>query len=368
MGAPTGGSGGLPLGVIIMKAARRHRGLLVAPLALVLGAGLTLVAGPVQAQNDWVGDIYSYNAVTLVGGDYVWGAEIWQPAPVPQSVYYDANGDPQQVPPEWNDGAQPLAIEFDWGDGKVTQFTSDDPGDVGWLWCDNSAWTEDGINYFPNEDFGYNCRVEAGHTYTSQGIRYQRVLVSQGDAAAWSPIREQLVTDLSAGGTLTAKGTVQARSAGMFDQNYPQPGDDTTATFQVTAKRKAGTTATTALIEVSVPGMHPDYYQSTGMTFTGKAAMEPMYVNKTKTGGEIILSRVEGRVTTTKADGTKIDAGGAWAQIHVLVKKGAPTLVRITIWNTSAGYTYLDTGDQQETFYGLDSTFDRLLTGTVKIG
>jgi hypothetical protein len=79
--------------------------------------------------------------------------------------------------------------------------------------------------------------------------------------------------------------------------------------------------------------MHPEYYQSTSLTFTGKAALEPMHVNETKTGGEIILSRVEGRVTTTKADGTTVDAGGAWAQIHVLAKKGAPP------WSGSASGT-----------------------------
>lgn len=70
------------------------------------------------------------------------------------------------------------------------------------------------------------------------------------------------------------------------------------------------------------------------MTFTGKAAMVPLYVLKTKTGGEVILSRVEGRVTNTASTGATVDAGGGWAQIHVLVQKGEPTQVRIQIWNT----------------------------------
>lgn len=85
------------------------------------------------------------------------------------------------------------------------------------------------------------------------------------------------------GGTLTVRGTVQARSAGMYDQNFPLPGDDTTTNVSVTAKRRAGTTATTATVDISVPGMHPEWNNATGMTFHGTYALQPMYVAKTKT-------------------------------------------------------------------------------------
>jgi hypothetical protein len=334
-----------------MKPARGKLGILVAPLVVVLGAALSLVAPPVQAQDSWIDDIYSYTSVTLVGGDYVWGAAIWQPAPVPTSVTYDEGGNPVYEP----EGAQPLAVEFTWGDGTSTQFTSDTPSDLSWVWCDGS---------------GYNCRVEAGHTYTRQGVHEIRVLISQGGSNSWSPVREDLAIDLGVGGSLTAKGTVTGRSAGMYDQQFPESPADAIASFDVTAKRKAGTTATTASVKVSVPGMHPDYCPivgatCTGMTFTGKAAMVPLYVLKTKTGAEVILSRVEGRVTNTASTGVTVDAGGGWAQVHVLVQKGATTQVRIQIWNTSAGYTYLDTGDQPS-FYGLDAT-NNLLSGSVKI-
>ena len=54
------------------------------------------------------------------------------------------------------------------------------------------------------------------------------------------------------------------------------------------------------------------------MTFRGTYALQPLYVTKSRTGGEAILLRVEGRVTT--ASGT--DAGGAQAAVQVSVSTG----------------------------------------------
>jgi len=145
--------------------------------------------------------------------------------------------------------------------------------------------------------------------------------------------------------------------------DFPRVGDNTTVTFDVTAKRRSGTTATQASFLVTVPGMHPEFSGATGMTFQGSAALHPMFVAKTRTGGEVILERVEGRVTNSLGD-----AGGARASVHVKVEKGRPTLMRITIDNTSAGYRYLDTGDQALSWYQLNDTLDTLLSGSVKLG
>jgi hypothetical protein len=213
----------------------------------------------------------------------------------------------------------------------------------------------------PSEGFGYNCRVEAAHTYATQGVLDLELSVTQGDQTATST-STQFVVDPTTGGSLTVKGTVEARSGGMYDQDFPRLGDDTTTTVSATAKRRAGTTATTATVVISVPGMHPEWNDATGMTFRGTYALQPLYVAKTKSGGEAVLMRVEGRVTNDKGD-----AGGAQAVIHVKLAKGATTLIRVQVWNTSAGFSYLDTGFQPESWLGL-SVNDVLLSGSVRLG
>jgi len=294
----------------------------------------------------------------------VWTAAVWQPAPAMLAYGWDeTNQQEVAIPPEWADtyGLQPMTITFSWGDGSSTTFTSDTRTDSTWVYCDNGVeYGADGVMQ-PSENFGYNCRIEAAHTYTTQGLLNVQLSVAQGAETASSE-STQFVVDPATGGSLTVKGTVEARSGGMYDQNFPQPGDDTTTTVSVTAKRRAGTTATTANVVIAVPGMHPEWNNAAGMTFRGSYALQPLYVHKTKSGGEAVLMRVEGRVTNDKGD-----AGGAQAVIQVKVAKGSPTLIRVQVWNTSAGFTYLDTGYQADSFLGLTAN-DLLLSGSVRIG
>lgn len=350
-----------------MKATLIRR-MLAVPVVALLGMTTVLAAAPAQAQNDWVEPPNPYMSTILTGGDYVWGAAVWQPAPALLAVGWDGEQE-VPIPDTWGGEMypylQPMTIEFDWGDGSTpTTFSSDDPAtDEAWVFCDNAVEYGEGGILQPGENFGYNCRVEAAHTYTTQGVMDIALEVSQGGVTA-SAVTKQLVVDPKVGGSLTVKGTVEARSAGMYDTDFPQVGDDTTTNVSVTAKRRAGTTATTANVVISVPGMHPEYYETTGMTFRGAYALQPLYVTKTKTGGEAVLLRVEGRVTTTSG----IDAGGAQAMIQVRVAKGSPTLIRVQVWNTSAGFSYLDTGYQPGSYLGLDTTHDLLLSGSVRIG
>lgn len=113
----------------------------------------------------------------LVGHDYVWSVPIWQPAPVKLAGYE-------------NPGV-PVAVTVTFGDGSGAEFSSDiapGPTDPYWFWCDTSE-----------NDFGYNCRVEFGHTYTAQGLYSMSMDATQGDSSASSPIRQQVVVDQSLG-------------------------------------------------------------------------------------------------------------------------------------------------------------------------
>jgi hypothetical protein len=346
-----------------MKSVRVRRWLAI-PAAALVGVALAFTSAPAQAQNDWVEPPSSYMSTILTGGDYVWTAAVWQPAPALLAYGWDeANQQEVPIPPEWAGTyqLQPMTITFAWGDGSSTTFTSDVRTDGTWVWCDNGVEYGDGGVLQPSEGFGYNCRVEAQHTYASQGVLDLTLSVTQGGETAAATSTE-FVVDPTTGGTLTVKGTVEARFGGMYDQNFPQPGDDTTTNVSITAKRRAGTTATTATVLISVPGMHPEWNSATGMSFRGAYALQPLYVAKTKTGGEALLLRVEGRVTNSKGD-----AGGAQAAIRVKVAKGSPTLIRVQVWNTSAGYSYLDTGFQPESWLGLSAS-DVLLSGTVRLG
>lgn len=343
---------------------QRIRRWLAIPTAAIAGLALAMAATPAQAQNDWVEPANSYMTTILTGGDYVWTAAVWQPAPALLAYGWDeANQQEVPIPPDWaNDyGLQPMSTTFTWGDGSATTFTSDVPTDSTWVWCDNGVQYDENGVLQPTENFGYNCRVEAAHTYTTQGVLDLILSVTQGTETA-SSVSTQFVVDPTTGGSLTVKGTVEARSGGMYDQNFPLAGDDTTATVSATAKRRAGTTATTASVLITAPGMHPEWNNATGMTFRGSYALQPLYVVKTKTGGEAVLMRVEGRVTNSQGD-----AGGAQAVIRVKLAKGSETLIRVTVMNTSAGFTYLDTGYQPESWLSLDAN-DLLLSGSVRLG
>lgn len=346
-----------------MRSPRNHHRLAV-PLAACVVAALSFVAAPAQAQGDWVEPAQPYMATTLTGGDYVWSAAVWQPAPALLAFGWDDSTQQEvPIPAAWADlyGFQTMAVTFAWGDGTQTAFTSDERTDSTWVWCDSSVTRDDQGALQPTEWFGTNCRVEASHTYTTQGVLDLTLTVVQGDQSA-SATSTQFVVDPSTGGSLTVKGTTEARFGGMYDQNFPQPGDNTTTNVTVTAKRRAGTTATTANVTITVPGMHPEWNNASGMTFKGSYALQPLYIAKTRTGGEAVLIRVEGRVTNSKGD-----AGGAQAVIQVKVAKGSHTLIRVQVWNTSAGFSYLDTGYQPQSWLGLDS-HDLLLSGSVRLG
>jgi len=200
-----------------------------------------------------------------------------------------------------------------------------------------------------------NYWADFGHVYTAQGFYPVQVTVSQGESTdQWSDTL--VVWDLKQSASVKGTGTVWARFGGMYDQEF----SGGLASFKVTAKRRAGTTATNVSLWVDVPNMQPDYPGgTTGMTFEGSAAIMPLYVERAT--GEVWIERVYGTVTNSAGQ-----AGTAFANVHAIVKKGRPTLVRIAIWNTSAGYTYVDTGWTGD-YYGLNSTNDLLLSGSVKI-
>jgi hypothetical protein len=354
------------------------------PAAMALLA-LAVPTAPVQAQEDsWVSNMETTAIVALTGGDYAWWVDVSQPAPALLSEYYDEGASKEVPVPTDNPGwaeyintAKLLTVTFDWGDesepGVLRSDTPmNEPSVQGQLRCDNSV-ALDGETWVPTGSFGRGCTAEGWHTYAAgtQGVKTIRVTATQvGQEQAPDYTYEQLVIDLSAGGSLRGQGTLEGRSGGMYDQQFPQGSDDTTVTFNVTAKRRSGTAATQASVLVTAPGMHPDSSsEAKGMTFKGTAALRPLFVMKTRSGIELILDAVEGRVTNTLGNNVNNPAGSARAMIHVNVQKGWPTLMRIMINNTSAGYTYLDTGYQPTSMYqALNPGFDVLLSGSVKVG
>jgi hypothetical protein len=326
-------------------------------------------AGPARAQGPeiWFGDIQRSGLQTLlVGGDYWWDVEV--DAPQPATMH--------GVPPEllWQVGARTIDVSFDWGDGSTpTTYTSDANFDNTpySMRCNNGYEVEPGSDppvYYPEDDFGYNCWAGAGHVYARQGIFTVTVTAEQDTdegTAVGTTTRTDVVVDTRLAASLSGKGTVEARpgGGGMYDQDCAGG----PVSFSVTAKRAARSAATKASVTVSAPTMTPEYPPSnppTGMTFTGSAALAPLYVAKTRTGGEALVAWVEGRVTNSGGD-----SGGAWALVHAVVQKGSPTQVRIIIQNTSAGFTYLDTGwNQVPDWYALDADHDLLTSGSLKIG
>ena len=260
----------------------------------------------------------------FTGGQYMWGIDVWPGIEPVEDV--------------------PLTVTFTWGDGSSSTVVTTDPDAS--VWCDTGG--------------SGACNVWASHVYTAQGLYTVDVAATQPGAEGASMGAELVVYDRMLGGTIKGSGTVEARSGGMYQQGFTSG----TATFQLTAKRRAGTAATDASLVVSVPSMVADYTGATGMTFTSHTATRPLYVQKlARNSYEVFLERIYGTVTNSAGS-----AGTALATFHAIITKGQPTLVRISIWNTSAGYTYMDTAAPADTTYLSIATADRLLTGSLKIG
>lgn len=244
--------------------------------------------------------------------------------------------------------AFPVSASMAWGDGTTTSWSSSGPDAP--FWCDSGT-----------------CSGWLSHIYMSQGFMPLTLTVSQAGKSAGTATWDQLVIDLAMGGSMSGRGTVWATFGGMYDTSFAGDGGGL-ATFKLDAKRRAGTSTTTASLTVSVPSMTPEYSGATGMTFTGKSPLEPLYVTPgpKKNTGEVFLGRIYGAVTNSKGP-----AGTAYATVHVRVVSRTTTLVRIHIWNTDAGYTYLDTGWLDAGSPGpviwIDPTHDLLMSGAIGI-
>jgi hypothetical protein len=313
-----------------------------AAISLVAAGGLLLTGipatyaqdGPSISMMDDKGVMLSTSEPLFVGGDYLWGVEMWVP--------FDPVGslDPPVDP-------VPVTVTWSWGDGTPdTVVSSADPQAM--AWCDNGGPVA-------------RCTSWAPHDYAAQGL-YRITATGHQDGAEDGMLEAgQAVYDLRTGGTVRASGSVWARSGGMYQQEF----NGGQLFFQLNAKRRAGSSATTASLVLSVPNMVADYQGATGMTFTSLAATMPLMVKQLgRNSYELFLDRVYGRVTNS--DG---DAGTAMAVFHAIVTKGQPTLVRFSVWSTSAGYTYVDTGTEVfPTRWALSSTDDRLLSGSIRVG
>lgn len=341
-----------------------------ATLGLALSAAAAAPAGAEEWDN-WLDDVEVTSTAysTLVGGDYYYQVQNFQ-AVAPAELF----GVPDQINSDI--GAQPVELTYHWGDGSPDSVIRSDTDPTttfdGSFSCWSDWWLDESTDpptYVAQDDFGLGCSSGYGHIYQQQGIfgLYLTGTQTQSNgtvAAAQSGVFPQLVVDLAKGGTLTGKGTVYAPAGGggMYDTDFAGG----VATFQVTAKRRDGQAATSVTLTVSVPSMTPDFPADnppTGMSFSAKAGLAPMYVAKTKTGGEVFLRLVEGQVTNSNGS-----AGTARATIHTIVAKGMPTVIRIQLQNASAGFTYLDTGYQPVDYYSLDEAHDLLVSGSVKVG
>lgn len=305
-------------------------------LSLPLVLLLSLVMVPLaQAQEDsWI-DEYVLSGSSepfFVGGDYAWGL--------------------QQISPWFDPAAEPVTLTFDWGDGTTTVATS----------------AED-VECYSNGEGQWQCWTWVGHIYAEQGLFSITATAQQDGSPDCSASTEAIVYDLDSGGSVRASGTLEARVGGMYDQGF-QSGP---MTFSLTASRRDGSSSSKAALKVSVPDMEPDWPaegECHGMTFTSKATTRPLYVQELPGRGayEVFIERIFGTVTNSCGS-----AGTGYAQFHATVAKGQPTLARIQVWNTSAGFTYVDTAKPPENPDGpwqgylvLEST-DGLLTGSVRV-
>jgi hypothetical protein len=286
-------------------------------------ASFLLAAGsvaPVSAETYPLSvEVWGTGNQVFVGGDYGWYFDVWGVG----------------------DLASPLSVTVDWDDGAAPTTVTTTDADVA-IWCDSG-----------------HCSGWAAHTYLAQGVFELTITAAQAGTLGGSTTWQQLVVDLDVGGSARGSGTVYAPAGGggMYDQDFAGG----MASFKFETRRRAGTSATTATVTISVPSMTADD-GDTGMTFTGKAPLEVLYVAPARGAGEIVLSRVYGVVTNSGGA-----AGNGYAIIQARIVNRTTTLVRLGVWNASAGYTYIDTGWQPAGFYGLDPVHDVLVTGSVRI-
>ena len=240
----------------------------------------------------------------------------------------------------WYPGTGPASAVFHWGDGSPDTAVT---------------WSEPSPGYCPAAS---PCMGWGSHVYTKQGIFTVTVTATQAGAADGTAKLASAVIDLAKGGSVKGSGTVYAPagSGGQYDLDFAGG----PATFKLEASRRAGTSTTTATLTVSVPSMTPEHPATTGMTFRSTSPLETLYVKRTNAGGEAFLGRMYGTVTNSRGS-----AGTAYAMIHVRIINRTMTLVRIAVWNTGAGYTYVDTGFAA--WPGLDPLKDLLTSGSLKI-
>lgn len=311
--------------------------LLVLPLSMVMVAALAPAAGaqgePIEIDDQQL--LTSTSEPFFVGGDYMWGLD--------------------QIRPPLDPATSPVSVTFDWGDGYADTVSSDQtyPDLPVWQGCEVESW---------------RCWAWVGHTYAEQGLYGITLTVEQAGAASATYTGTAALYDVSAAASVKGVGTLTARNGGMYDQDFGLG----LMSFQITARRRAGTPATSVSLRIDVPSMEPDYPEGsgvTGMTFSGTAATRPLYVQKGAVRGsyEIYLERVYGTVTKLMPDGSLVSAGTAYATLHVALARGEPTLARIDVWNTSAGYTYVSTGKAEQGMWDLDLE-NSLVSGSVKVG
>ena len=297
--------------------ARRARVLAAFVASALLAAGSV---APVSADTYPLDiEVWGSGSQVFVGGDYGWYFDVWGVGDLTNPV---------SVTVDWDDGTPPTTVTTT--DAEIT------------MWCD-----------------GDRCSGWAAHTYAVQGLFGLTITAQQAGTLGGSTTWQQLVVDLDVGGATKGSGSVYAPpgGGGMYDQDFAGG----TASFKFETRRRAGTSATTATVMISVPSMTADD-GDTGMTFTGKAPLEVLYVAPARGAGEIVLSRVYGTVTNSGGA-----AGNGYAIIQARIVSRTTTLVRLGVWNASAGYTYIDTGWQPAGFYGLDPVSDLLVTGSVRI-
>lgn len=304
-------------------------------VAAMLGPAVTTTSAqevfPI-GMDDSRGVMLSTTEPLFVGGQYMWGVEFW----VPTDPYGEAVDPPAPVP---------VTVVWDWGDGTTATASSADGG----------------VGCTTEPDGPARCSSWMEHDYAAQGL--YRIVVTASQPGALDGVLEagQAVYDLALGGSVRGVGTLTARSGGMYDQDFTE-GE---ASFSISAKRRSGSGATSVALVISVPSMVADYTGGLGMTFTGLAATQPLMVQRLgKADAEVFLDRVYGTVTNSAGP-----AGTAQAMLHAVIRKGQPTLVRFSVWNTSAGYTYADSSTTVfPTRWALVAGQDVLTSGVLKVG
>lgn len=302
---------------------------------LVPGIGSTSAAEVFPIGMDDQRGIYlSTTEPLFLGGAYMWGVDFF----VPNDPYGDENAEPA-VP------ATPVSVIWSWGDGRSTTVTS---APESWdVWCDTSSGGP------------FRCSSWVEHVYADQGL--YRITVTASQSGAYDGFLEagQVIYDLAKGGSVKGSGTLTARAGGMYDQEFTT-GD---AFVTLSAKRRSGSAATTVSLVISVPDMTSDGTGGVGMTFTAKAATQPLYIEQFGRGNyDVLLDRVYGTVSSSAGS-----EGTAQAMVHAVVRRGLPTLLRFSVWNTSAGYTYAESNTEVfPTRWALTPSED-VFSGTLKV-